>query len=69
MNADYLASNILLPSGGIFISIFAGWVVFPKIMDEENGGIGEGFRWAILWRFVCRYVAPAAIAVVLISGL
>ena len=67
--ADYLASNILLPSGGIFISIFAGWVVFPKIMDEENGGIGKGFRWAIFWRFVCRYVAPAAIAVVLISGL
>ena len=67
--ADYLASNILLPAGGIFISIFAGWVVFPKIMDEENGGIGRGFRWAILWRFVCRWVAPVAIAWVLVSGL
>ncbi len=66
---DYLASNILLPTGGIFISLFVGWVVFPKIMDAENGGIGHGFRWAKIWRAVCQYVAPAAIAWILISGL
>ncbi len=66
---DYLASNILLPTGGIFISLFVGWVVFPKIMDANNGGIGDGFRWAKVWRAVCQYVAPAAIAWILVSGL
>ncbi len=66
---DYIASNVLMPTGGIFISLFVGWVVFPKIMDAENGGIGHGFRWAKVWRAVCQYVAPAAIAWILVSGL
>ena len=66
---DYLASNVLLPTGGIFIALFAGWVVFPKIMDGETGGIGDGFRWAKVWRAVCQYVAPVAIAWILINGI
>jgi len=66
---DYLASNILLPTGGILIAVFVGWVVFPKVMDGENGGIGHGFRWTKVWRFVCQYVAPLAIAWILVSGL
>jgi len=66
---DYIASNILLPAGGIFISLFVGWVVFDKVIDGDNGGIGHGFRGARVWRFVCRYVAPVAIAWVLITGL
>ena len=66
---DYLASNVLLPMGGIFIALFAGWVVYPRVMDADNGGIGDEFRWAGVWRFVCRFVAPAAIAWILVSGL
>jgi len=66
---DYLASNILLPTGGIFISLFVGWVVFDKVMDGNQGGIGDGFRYVGLWRIICRYIAPLAIAWVLISGL
>ncbi|NQU60908.1 MAG: sodium-dependent transporter [Rhodospirillales bacterium] len=65
---DYLASNVLLPTGGILISLFVGWVVFAKVMDGDQGGIGQGFRWAKVWRIVCQYVAPAAIAWILISG-
>jgi len=66
---DYLASNILLPMGGIFISLFVGWVVFDKVMDGGQGGIGDGFKWAKVWRTVCKFIAPVAIAWVLISGL
>jgi len=66
---DYLASNILLPTGGIFISLFVGWVVFDKVMDGNQGGIGGDFPFAPLWRVVCRFIAPAAIAWVLVSGL
>ncbi len=65
---DYLASNIMLPAGGIFIALFAGWVAFPKIMNDSEGGI-QDFRWASIWQIICRYIAPAAIAVILISGL
>jgi len=66
---DYLASNLMLPAGGIFISLFAGWVVFPKVMDEAEGGIGDAFRWTALWRIICRYLAPVAITWTLINGL
>ena len=66
---DYLASNVLLPMGGIFIALFAGWVVYPRVMGADNDSIGDEFRWAEVWRFVCRFVAPAAIAWILVSGL
>ncbi len=66
---DYLASNIMLPAGGIFISLFAGWVVFPRLMDGSQGGIDEGFRWAGVWQVICRYFAPVAITWTLISGI
>ena len=66
---DYLASNLMLPAGGIFIALFAGWVAFPKIMDGTEGCIGDDFRLAKVWQAICRYVAPVAIAVVLVSGL
>ena len=66
---DYLASNIMLPAGGVFIALFAGWVAFPRLLDGSQGGIGDDFRWAGVWQGICRYVAPVAIAVILISGL
>jgi len=54
---DYLASNIMLPAGGIFIALYAGWVAFPKIMDGAEGGIGDVFAGpgfgrpsAAMWR-------------------
>jgi len=66
---DYLASNLMLPAGGIFISLFAGWVAFPKLMEAGKGGIDGGFRLARVWQAICRYVAPLAIAWTLINGL
>ncbi|MBC8337972.1 MAG: sodium-dependent transporter [Alphaproteobacteria bacterium] len=66
---DYLASNLMLPAGGIFISLFAGWVAFPKLMEAGEGGIEKSFRLARIWQAICRYVAPVAIAWTLINGL
>ena len=63
---DYLTANILLPLGGILIAIFAGWVL-PRAatLDELGGTDSAGYR---LWRFLIRYVAPAAVALVLLNG-
>ena len=66
---DYVASNLLLPLGGIFIALFAGWVVYPRVIDEATGGGARPFRWAPLWKVMCRFVAPAAVAWILIAGL
>jgi NSS family neurotransmitter:Na+ symporter len=66
---DYLATNLLLPAGGVMIVLFVGWVIFPRALEEATSNGTQPFAWAPLWRIVCRYLAPVAIAWVLISGL
>ncbi len=64
-NLDYLTSNIMLPVGGLFIAIFAGWVMSRKSSSEELGGEHMGYK---LWRFSVRYLAPIAITFVILDA-
>lgn len=67
---DYLSSNILLPLGGMLISIFVGWMVDRNILRKQLAGTGRiptPLLRAIT--FCLRYVAPAAILLVFLSGL
>jgi NSS family neurotransmitter:Na+ symporter len=66
---DYLSSNLLLPLGGIAISLFVGWVIMPKAMSEATSDGSVAFRLAGIWIFICRFVAPVAISWILLSGL
>ncbi|HNP34600.1 MAG TPA: sodium-dependent transporter [Woeseiaceae bacterium] len=61
---DYLVTNILMPSGGILIAIFAGWIVKRQFSAAElfDGRAGAPYR---LWLFLVRFVAPALLAYVL----
>ena len=58
-NIDFLASSIMLPLCGFFIVVFAGWVMCRNSSSEELA-IGTGLRYNA-WRFLSRFVAPAAI--------
>ncbi len=58
-NIDYVTSNVLLPLGGLLITIFAAWVMCRNSSADELGGAGMIYK---LWRFLARYVAPVAIA-------
>jgi neurotransmitter:Na+ symporter, NSS family len=65
-NLDHLASNIMLPLGGLFITIFAGWVMCKtSTSDELDLGTGAMYRW---WRFLARWVAPAAVLMVFLHA-
>jgi NSS family neurotransmitter:Na+ symporter len=65
-NIDHLASNILLPLGGLLITIFAGWVMCKNSTAEELDPLaGVAYR---VWRFLARWVAPAAVLVVLLHA-
>ena len=66
---DYVGSNILLPIGGIAVSLFVGWVIFPRALDEATSGGAHPFPLAHFWRFICRYVAPISVGWILINGL
>jgi NSS family neurotransmitter:Na+ symporter len=65
-NIDHLSSNILLPLGGLLITVFAGWVMCKNSTAEElDPRAGTAYR---LWRFLARWVAPAAVLVVLLHA-
>jgi NSS family neurotransmitter:Na+ symporter len=57
----------LLPTGGILIALFVGWGWGrTEALGESDLGMGALGR---LWLWLLRLVAPAVIAVVLLSGL
>ncbi len=64
---DFFGSDVLLPLGGLLISVFAGWVM-ARASSAEELGLGEspGYR---VWRFLVRYVTPAGIGAVFLFRL
>jgi NSS family neurotransmitter:Na+ symporter len=64
-NVDYLTSNIMLPLGGLLITVFAGWVMCRNSTSDELGGAGSGYK---MWRFLSRYVAPIAILFIFLKS-
>ncbi|WP_135079029.1 sodium-dependent transporter [Terasakiella sp. SH-1] len=66
---DYIASNILLPVGGILISVFVGWVLADKMKEEVTNNGEKAFPFLGAWLFICRFIAPVAVAWILVSGL
>ncbi|HDH15007.1 MAG TPA: sodium-dependent transporter, partial [Gammaproteobacteria bacterium] len=59
---DILTANIMLPAGGFFIAIFAGWMMSEKHSREELA-LGRSY---ILWQFLIKYIAPALVLVVIL---
>ena len=67
---DYVSSNILLPLGGMVISIFVGWVLDRKVVNDQMRGVGTINPWVMRGIiFSLRYIAPICIALVFLSGL
>jgi NSS family neurotransmitter:Na+ symporter len=65
---DYVTANVLLPLGGIFIAIFAGWVLDEQISRQELG-ISNGALIYRLWRLLIRWVAPLCVILVFLNAI
>ncbi|MBV1900335.1 MAG: sodium-dependent transporter [Kordiimonadaceae bacterium] len=63
---SYLTDNLMMPLGGLFIAIFAGWFISRKSAMEELVLEDSSFK---KYYFLVRYVCPIAIAAVFISVL
>lgn len=63
---DRLTSQLMLPIGGLLLSIFAGWIMAPRVLDTE---LRLGAVPAALLRISLRYVAPACIAATMLFAL
>ncbi|MCZ4694076.1 sodium-dependent transporter [Ancylomarina euxinus] len=67
---DWISANMLLPLGGLFISLFMGWYWGRKMIEDElaNGSkLSRGLISAFI--FVLKFIAPGAIAIVFLNGL
>lgn len=62
---DALTSNIMLPLGGMFIAIFAGWVMHRDHLRRELQQ--ESLIAFNVWHFMVRYVSPVLVAIVFVS--
>lgn len=62
---DFVASNILLPLGGLLLCIVVGWVwgTDKAVKEASNNGQLE-FKLAGSWSFLVKWVGPIAISIV-----
>ena len=61
---DYISQNVMLPLGGLFIALFAGFVL-PKTVVASQLGLAEGFG-AVLWATLIKVVAPLGVLAVFV---
>ncbi|MDL2247873.1 sodium-dependent transporter, partial [Bacteroides sp. OttesenSCG-928-J23] len=67
---DYVTAKIMLPLGGLFVSIFTGWYLDKKVVKAEitnNGTLKVSLYKGII--FILKYIAPVAIALIFINEL
>ena len=68
---DYVSSNLLLPAGGILISLFIGWVWGPQKLEQalsNQGTLANAGLIRVLF-LLLRYVSPVLILLVMLKGL
>ena len=64
---DYLVSNWMMPAGGVLVALLAGWGLEKSVtIDELQISAGPLYK---TWRFLVRYLVPAAIALVFLVNL
>ncbi len=66
---DYLTANLMLPLGGFFIAVFAGWVMQPQHSEQELEMQALHVQAYPVWRVLVRYIAPAAVFLVFLHVL
>tara|TARA_A100001035_G_C27722646_1_gene472730 strand:+ start:1 stop:1035 length:1035 start_codon:yes stop_codon:yes gene_type:complete len=66
---DFLSAKILLPLGGLLISVYVAHVWgFNKFMEETNVG-SEKVKVTPIWGPVMKFIIPIIILVILVYGL
>ena len=64
---EYLTANIMTPISVLLIAVFGGWVMAAGSTRLELG-LGDGMRFRA-WRFLIRYLAPFAVAIIFVINL
>lgn len=64
---DYLSSNWMLPLGGLFVSLYSGYALKQETSVGEFGGAAAAPLHTV-WRATVRYLAPAAVLMVMLKS-
>ena len=67
---DWVSSNLLMPLGGMAISIFVGWKLSKSMVKKElekNGSIISS-SFLSVFIFIVKYIAPVAILIIALYG-
>ncbi len=68
--ADYIVSNLALPLGSLFISIFIGYVMDKNTVRTELQNGSKMKYWMFNgWYIIVRYLCPAAILLVFLNSI
>lgn len=63
---DGLTGKVMLPLSGLGLAVFVGWRADRRLIETESGLEGAGFG---LWRGLVAWLAPLAVALILLFGL
>lgn len=64
---DFLATNYMLPLGGLLIAIFTGWVLTTRLARGEIEKGAVRFHLYPIWHFLIKYISPILVALVLMN--
>ncbi|MDO6513787.1 sodium-dependent transporter [Neptuniibacter sp. 2_MG-2023] len=64
---DFMTANIMLPLGGLFIAIFAGWIITRNIVANELA-ISSPLLFNA-WYIALRFIAPIGVSVIFVLNL
>ena len=64
---DTLVAGVLVPLLAFIISLLVGWAIDPAILREQLSR--ESALFFSLWLWLLRYIAPLALAVILLANL
>ncbi len=67
---DLLTDKVFLASGGVLVSVFAGWFIKREDLERELSNDGrKPFALFNVWYFLVKYLIPVFVTVVAISGM
>jgi NSS family neurotransmitter:Na+ symporter len=64
---EHTTADLLLPLVSLLLAVFVGWRMRPEILRLEL--YRESSQFFALWRFLLRYIVPAAIGTILLVSL
>ena len=63
---EALYDKLLLPLAGLLVALFTGWFMHREHSESE---LVDDAKWYGMWRWLTRFIAVPAVAIILISGL